>query len=244
MFKKILLSALLLLIAAYILAAVTVFNRKPASQVCQDIRLVIKDSVYAGFITKNEVSAMLKKKGISPLEQPMDRVRTDSIEQVLSRHPLIDRVECYKTPGGSLNIEVSQRIPILRVMSDDGANYYLDDKGHIMPPDAKCVAHRAVATGRIEKAFAVKDLYKFGVFLQRNPFWDAQVEQIHFLPDGNVELVPRVGNHLIYLGKLDHFESKLERVKVFYEKALNRVGWNKYSRINVEFDNQIICTKR
>ena len=244
MFKKILLSALLLLIAAYIVAAVTVFNRKPASQVCQDIRLVIKDSVYAGFITKNEVSAMLKKKGISPLEQPMDRVRTDSIEQVLSRHPLIDRVECYKTPGGSLNIEVSQRIPILRVMSDDGANYYLDDKGYIMPPDAKCVAHRAVATGRIEKAFAVKDLYKFGVFLQRNPFWDAQVEQIHFLPDGNVELVPRVGNHLIYLGKLNHFESKLERVKVFYEKALNRVGWNKYSRINVEFDNQIICTKR
>ena len=118
MFKKILLSALLLLIAAYIVAAVTVFNRKPASQVCQDIRLVIKDSVYAGFITKNEVSAMLKKKGISPLEQPMDRVRTDSIEQVLSRHPLIDRVECYKTPSGSLNIEVSQRIPILRVMSD------------------------------------------------------------------------------------------------------------------------------
>lgn len=244
MFKKILLSALLLLIAAYIVAAVTVFNRKSASQVCQDIRLVIKDSVYAGFITKNEVSALLKKKGISPLDQPMDQVRTDSIEQVLSRHPLIDRVECYKTPGGSLNIEVSQRIPILRVMSDDGANYYLDDKGHIMPPDAKCVAHRAVATGRIEKAFAVKDLYKFGVFLQRNPFWDAQVEQIHFLPDGNVELVPRVGNHLIYLGKLDHFESKLERVKVFYEKALNRVGWNKYSRINVEFDNQIICTKR
>lgn len=244
MFKKILLSALLLLIAAYIVAAVTVFNRKPASQVCQDIRLVIKDSVYAGFITKNEVSALLKKKGISPLDQPMDQVRTDSIEQVLSRHPLIDRVECYKTPGGSLNIEVSQRIPILRVMSDDGANYYLDDKGHIMPPDAKCVAHRAVATGRIEKAFAVKDLYKFGVFLQRNPFWDAQVEQIHVLADGNVELVPRVGNHLIYLGKLDHFESKLERVKVFYEKALNRVGWNKYSRINVEFDNQIICTKR
>ncbi len=244
MFKKILLSALLLLIAAYIVAAVTVFNRKPASQVCQDIRLVIKDSVYAGFITKNEVSALLKKKGISPLDQPMDQVRTDSIEQVLSRHPLIDRVECYKTPGGSLNIEVSQRIPILRVMSDDGANYYLDDKGHIMPPDAKCVAHRAVATGRIEKAFAVKDLYKFGVFLQRNPFWDAQIEQIHVLADGNVELVPRVGNHLIYLGKLDHFESKLERVKVFYEKALNRVGWNKYSRINVEFDNQIICTKR
>lgn len=244
MFKKILLSALLLLIAAYIVAAVTIFNRKPAAQVCHDLQLVIKDSIYAGFVTKKEVSTLLKKKGISPLGRPIDSVSTRAIEQELSLHPLIDRVECYKTPGGSLNIEVSQRIPILRVMSDNGDNYYLDDKGSIMPPGAKCVAHRAIATGRIEKAFAVKELYKFGVFLQQNPFWDAQIEQIHVLADGNVELVPRVGSHLIYLGRLDNYEGKLRRVKAFYEKALNRVGWNKYSRINVEFDNQIICTKK
>lgn len=244
MFKKILLSTLLLLLAAYIVAAVTFFNRKPAEQVCHDIRLVIKDTVYAGFVTKKEVTALLRQKGISPLDRPIDSVSTRAIEQALAGHPLIDRVECYKTPAGSLNIEVSQRIPILRVMSDNGDNYYLDNKGNVMPPSARCVAHRAIATGRIEKAFAVKELYKFGVFLQRDPFWDAQVEQIHVLADGTVELVPRVGNHLIYLGRLDNFESKLRRVKAFYEKALNRVGWNKYSRINVEFDNQIICTKR
>lgn len=64
------------------------------------------------------------------------------------------------------------------------------------------------------------------------------------LPDKNIELVPRVGDHLVYLGRLDNFEQKLKRLKVFYEKGLNQVGWNKYSRINVEFSNQIICTKR
>lgn len=244
MLKKILLSIVLLAIAAYLMAAITVFNRKPATQVCNDIRLVIKDSVYAGFITKKEVSNLLKKKGLSPLNQPLEQVHTQAIEQALSQHPLIDRVECYKTPGGNVNIEVYQRIPILRIMSSNGDNYYLDNKGTIMPSAARCVAHRAVATGKIEKTFALKHLYKFGVFLQKNPFWDAQIEQIHVLDSENVELVPRVGNHLIYLGSLDNFENKLKRLKVFYEKALNQVGWNKYSRINVEFDNQIICTKR
>jgi len=48
----------------------------------------------------------------------------------------------------------------------------------------------------------------------------------------------------VMLPKLDGFERKLERVKAFYERGLNQVGWNKYSRINVEFSNQIICTKR
>ena len=113
-----------------------------------------------------------------------------------------------------------------------------------MPLEAKCVARRTIVTGNVEKSFAMRDLYKFGVFLQNNPFWDAQIEQIHVLPGKDVELVPRVGDHIVYLGKLDQFEDKLDRLKVFYKKALNEVGWNKYSRISLEFNNQIICTKR
>ena len=69
-------------------------------------------------------------------------------------------------------------------------NYYLDNKGTVMPPDAKCVAHIAVVTGIVEKSFAMRHLYKFGVFLQKNSFWNAQIEQIHVLPGKNIELVP------------------------------------------------------
>ena len=244
MIKRILLSIVLLLVLAYLIVAVTAFNRKPAGQVCRDVELVIKDTVYAGFITKKEVAAMLEKKGVSPIGKHLDRIRTKTLEQALSKHPLIDEVECYKTPSGKLCIEVTQRIPILRIMSANGENYYLDNKGTVMPPDAKCVAHRAIVTGNVEKSFAMRDLYKFGVFLHNNKFWDAQIEQIHVLPDQNIELVPRVGDHLVYLGKLENFEDKLARLKEFYKKGLNRVGWNKYSRINLEFSNQIICTKR
>lgn len=244
MFKKILLYITLVLVAAYLIVALTAFNRKPVGQVCADVELRIQDSVYAGFITKKEVMSMLAKNGFSPIGEPLDDIRTDLLEQVLDKHSLIDRVECYKTPGGKLCVEVSQRIPVLRVMNSRGENYYIDNKGTLMPPDAKCVAHLAVATGEIEKSFAMRDLYNFALFLQRNSFWRAQVEQIHVLPGGKVEFVPRVGDHIVYLGKLTDYEKKLERLKVFYEKALNRVGWNKYSRINVEFSNQIICTKK
>lgn len=244
MIKRILLSIVLLLVLAYLAMAITVLNRRPAGQVCRDIELRIKDTVYAGFITKKEVTAMLEKKGISPIGKDLERVRSTTLEQVLRQHPLIDEVECYKTPSGKLCIEVTQRTPILRIMSANGENYYLDNKGTVMPPDAKCVAHRVVVTGKVEKSFATRDLYKFGVFLQNNPFWGAQIEQVHVLPGNRIELVPRVGDHIIYLGKLDGFERKLKRVKLFYEKGLNKVGWNKYSRINVEFGNQIICTKR
>ena len=244
MIKKILLILAVTLTAAYLVLALTAFNHKPQGVVCQGFRLLIQDSLHAGFITPQEVQTILTGKKLNPVKQPMDDVHTEQLEQCLAQHPLIDQVQCYKTPDGHLNIELTQRIPILRVLSDNGGNYYLDNKGTVMPPLSRCVAHVPVATGPIEKSFAVKELYKFGVFLQKNRFWGAQTEQIVVHKNHTLEIVPRVGNHRIYLGKPEKLEQKLDRVKVFYEKGLNKVGWNKYSRINVEFDNQIICTKQ
>ena len=242
MVKRILLSIVLLLVIVYLVVAVTALNRKPATQVCHDVELVI-DTVYAGFITKKEVATLLEKKGISPIGKDLKRVRTKTLERELAKHSLIDQVECYKTPSGKLCIEVTQRIPILCVIQRQWRKLLSGQQGYCNAPHAKCVAHLAVVTGNVEKSFAMRDLYKFGVFLQKNSFWNAQIEQIHVLPGKNIELVPRVGDHLIYLGKMAGFEKKLKRVKAFYERGLNQVGWNK-SRINVEFDNQIICTKR
>ncbi len=38
-------------------------------------------------------------------------------------------------------------------------------------------------------------------------------------------------------------EAKLDRVRSFYDEALKRVGWDIYSDINVEFENQIVCKR-
>ncbi len=243
MIRRVLLSIVMFLIVAYLGLAVTAFSRKPEKQVCSQIELVIKDTVNAGFVTRNEVSELLKKKNIHPVGKNMDGIHTKTIEREIGKHPLVDQAECYKTPSGKICVEVSQRIPVLRIMSSNGENYYVDNKGAVMPPTAKCTAHRAIVTGKVDQAFATKDLYKLGVYLQNNKFWNAQIEQINVLDGRRLELVPRVGNHIIYLGKADKFEEKLSRLKTFYEKGLNKVGWNKYSRISLEFDNQIICTK-
>lgn len=243
MFKRILFTILLLMISAYLVIAVTAFNRKPVDALCQNIELIISDSLHADFVTISEVKSMLDKHKLNPSGKLLTTICTDTLEKVLNTHPLIDQVECYKTPNGKVCVEVAQRIPILRVISSNGESYYIDNKGMPMPQNTKCAAHLPVATGKIEKSFSMRELHEFALFLQQNRFWNAQIEQIHVLSDKSVELVPRVGNHTIYLGKLTNIENKLKRVKLFYKKALNQVGWNKYSRINVEFDNQIVCTR-
>ena len=52
------------------------------------------------------------------------------------------------------------------------------------------------------------------------------------------ELVEKLAKYYV------NYEEKFEKLETFYKKALNQIGWNKYSRISLEFDNQIICTKK
>lgn len=244
MIKRILLCIVMLLIIAYLTIATTVFSEKPANRVCHKMEFAIKDTSNSRLITKDEIDELLKQKGIYPVGKKMEDIESKTIEKILCAHPLIGNAECYKTAGDIVCIEINQRIPVLRIMSNNGDNYYIDAKGRIIPPGANCLVHLAIATGDVKKSFAMKELSQFGSFLQNDPFWRSQIEQINVLQNNEIELVPRVGDHIVFLGKLDHFEAKLGKLKQFYEKALNQVGWNKYARISMEFGNQIICTKK
>ena len=243
MLKKLFIFLFLILITAYLMVAVTVLNGKPTETVCSGMELVIRDSIDYGFITKREVLRLLNMKRLSPIGQKMGDINTRQLEDELRQHPLIGNAECYRTSGNRIGIQITQRIPILRVMLSNGEQYYIDDQAHTMPVPGSA-ANVAIVTGSVDKAFATKELYEFGMFLQRNPLWKAQIQQINVTPSKELELVPQVGDHILFLGKPGNYENKFERLKTFYKKALNEIGWNKYSRISLEFDNQIICTKK
>ena len=53
-----------------------------------------------------------------------------------------------------------------------------------------------------------------------------------------------MGGHVIELGRPGDYEQKFDRLKVFYEKGLGEVGWDRYSRINVDYENQVVATKK
>ena len=158
MIKKILILLFLLLITAYLIVAVTAFNTKPADQVCKGMELIIKDSIDHGFISQKGILRLLNGKKLSPVGKKMGDINTRLLEEELSQHPLIENVECYRTPGCKIGIEVTQRLPILRVMANNGDNYYIDNKGKIMPiPNSS--AHVAVVTGYVDRDFAEGTIY-------------------------------------------------------------------------------------
>lgn len=243
MIRRILILLALILSSAYLVVAVTVFNGKPTTQVCKSIELNMKDSSECSFVNHAEITSLLKRNKLYPINQPLKDINIRLLEEAIRQHPFVKTAECFFTSGGNVAANIYQRIPILRIMGNNGEDYYLDNEGQIMVAPGKSV-QVAVATGNIDRHFAQTELYELGKYLQNHPFWEAQIEQINVTARKELELVPRVGNHLLFLGKPGDYNEKFTKLQTFYEKALNKVGWNKYSRISIEFTNQIICTKK
>lgn len=231
------------LLFCYIVFVTFFFRERRQDYVCQDLQIVVKDSLDKHFVNEEDVVYILKKAGLNPIKKSMNSINTDEIEAELLRNQMIANVEAYKTPSGIIKLEVEQKIPILRIISVRG-NYYVDNEGSTMPVSRRYVAHVPVASGYVEKELAMTDLYKFALFLQKNEFWHDQIDQIYVYPDNDVELIPRVGNHRIVLGTLEDFQDKLNNLQLFYEQAIPKVGWEKYSMINLKYKNQIVCTKK
>lgn len=241
--KKILSVIVAVVLFCYLVFSVILMNGKEEDGVCRQVTVVVKDSADRHFIDRKDVLSILKNTSLYPINQRLRDINTEKIERKVADNELIDRVSVYKTPSGNINIEVTQKTPVLRVFSTQGS-YYIDEHGHIMPVSPRYATYLPIASGNIEKSFATTDLYKFALFLQKHDFWNNQIEQIYVYPNKEVELIPRVGDHRIFLGSFDDFREKMDHLQLFYEQAIPKVGWEKYRIINLKYKNQIVCIKK
>lgn len=247
-----------IVIAVYLVLAFTSFDKKGSSKtLCSKVNIEIADNANGGFLDAKVIKERLQKTGYYPIGKPLEKVNARGIEEMLRQSPFVKTAECYKTEGGYVYISVTQRMPVIRIKADNGDDYYVDDNDCIMPR-TNYTSDLIIASGAISRRYAISYLSALGRIIMQNDLWKNLIEQIHILPDQGVELVPRIGDHIIYIGKLPDgssreqheaaiakfFEKKMTRLEKFYKYGLSQVGWNKYSYVNIEFDNQIICKRK
>lgn len=240
------LSKLLMLLAlmVYLVYVFVHYSDKEDTTTCEAIDIVVSDSTHAGFITSTEADRILREGGgIYPVGKSMSEVSLSKIEDTLKKNPFVEEAICYRTSSPRVRVEITQRLPLMRVIADSGDDYYLDDEGTIMN-SMGYVANMAIATGNISRTFSSKELTKIGRFLRTNDFWDDQIEQIHVANEHEIDIYPRVGDQIIHIGTADSLQKKFRNLMAFYKKVLPEVGWNKYSEIDVTHPDQIVCVKR
>ncbi len=252
--KKTLLVVTDILLLGYLVTAMVSFNKPDNSaQKCSGVSINIADENTNGFLNAQEVKNILERSRLYPIGKPTETINPRHIEDYLKKSPFVNTAQCYKTQNGHVCITITQRLPIIRVKNIMGDDYYLDERGGILP-NSKYTSDLIIATGYIQRQSSVL-LATIARELMSSDLWRNQIEQINILKDQGIELIPRVGDHIVYIGipprvKNDqeqvittYIHDKMDRLEKFYKYGLNEAGWNKYHYISLEFDNQIICKK-
>lgn len=243
-----LISLLTTALAAYIVYSVFFLSQPDENEKCTSVELIVdSEDGQSAFVDKTELENILKDAHIYPKGMLMNSISTKRIEDAIREKEYISKVECYKAPNGKICINVEQRIPIIYVLPNGLDGFFVDAQGHVIH-NRGYVSNLVVASGDVDETYASQELIDLARFLQKDNFWNNQIEQIYVSRNTKkervIEIIPRVGDQVIYLGKINNFEKKLHNLRIFYDKAIGTVGWNKYARVNLEYENQIICTKR
>jgi cell division protein FtsQ len=249
-------------LVAYLFVALGFTADKRSDVLCREIRVIVTDSSDLKFFDRRDVTRILKSGNIKVLGIPVSEVNTRKVESLFSKNPYIRKIEVYTTLDGVLNIRVRQRTPIVRVIASNGAGYYLDKNGYIMPASRKYSPYLLVANGyffvgdQFRKASCLDsipdkkfynswfELLELAHFINGDSFWSSQIVQLYLNSNQDFEIIPRVGAHQIILGKAEGYESKFSNLEILYEEGLKTEGWNNYKKIDIRFKNQVICTKR
>ncbi|HPR32234.1 MAG TPA: FtsQ-type POTRA domain-containing protein [Prolixibacteraceae bacterium] len=203
------------------------------------------------YITADQVEKLLDRKMKKLTGCLIDTLDSERMEKILEKHPWIKNAEVYKGIekgdqsflGGCLNIRIEQPDPIMKVMNGSDI-LYVDATGRTMPFPENDTKNVPVVTGHNPLGELDRGLRDFVQYLNENKFWRAQIQQIHVLPGHEFLLVPRLGGQIIEMGSLDGFEQKLVHLKALYEQDFVMNGWNRYKKISLKWDGQIVCTRK
>jgi cell division protein FtsQ len=252
---------ILLFIPVIYLAGIPVFiastsGKKP----CAGIKIDISDSTDYHFVTKKQLLSLAYGNSTRIAGKPVKDVSIDDIEGRINSLHELKEAEAYMSIDGLVHIFVEQRNPIMRVMPNDGGDYFVDDDGFVMRKRNLYNPRLHIIEGNVNisqamldgisvldtsiKKSILKDIFPLVNYINDDKFWSAQIDQIYIDKNDEIDLIPRAGNHIIHLGSCENYKGKLRNLSAFYDDVLPVVGWNKYSVINLEYKDQVVCKRR
>ena len=234
------------------------------SRACKKVEIRISYGAADVLITKKDVDSIILKTAGMLKGKPLGYINTGSIEKAIRKQAYVAKVAVYENNDGVLFVEIRQREPLLRIINRKYESFYLDESGALLPVNPNFSARVLVANGVIDDSYMknpnyrvnilslsdsvfydslMTNLYRLTMYITHDKFLKAQIGQIYVNEFNEFELIPRIGSHVILLGKAEDLDDKFRRLYAFYRFGLNKIGWNKYSVINIKYKNQVVCSK-
>ena len=244
-----------LIIPAVLFWSLSFAGKQSAKLQCNGLRVeLLPKQDKASFLNEAKILTLANVPAGEILTQTdVNNLDVKAMESALQNNPYIKDAQVYLDINGKLNIRVAQNMPLIRVFKNNNSGYYITEDGFKMPLSNEYSARVIVASGNITESYTpgndslttqvLKELYDLVKLIIRDPFLREMIDQIVVSRKKEFMLIPKLGNQKILFGNYQHADYKLERLKLFYFKAIPQVGWKKYQVINLKYNGKIVCEK-
>ena len=199
----------------------------------EDVQVLSEDYYSIGF--EKEILNDIKKE---ILQTDTNDINLSDLEDYLNKKNKVESAEVYFTIDKKLNINVKERMPILKVHNLKGDVFFLDTNFVKIKKSIYKNLDCLIANGYIddENLFFLYDLSREIYF---DSFLRNFISQIYVNQDNTVELIPALFNHKIVINNI----SQLKKVKLFYNNIKNDIDINKYSELKFMFNKQVVAVE-
>jgi len=231
---KIKLFFLLVLIFGLFYSTISVNNLRDISKT--DIYIHNSNNL---FITKDSIkSAVIEI--ITTKNIHKSSVHLKALEFELNKIELVRKSDVFIDVNGTMIIDIEQRKPIARFIDNKS---YLDEDGLVMPKSKYYSARVPVIKGYANTQDQLDLIYKLTNYIKDDKFLSQSATEILIDSNSNFSIKLRDYRFKILIGQLNNLDLKIKNFKAFYINASANQILNKYSVINLQFDNQVVCVK-
>lgn len=230
---------LLILIMALLFSFSKNRNEK---RIVSDIKVEFLDA-QSPFITHHTVNKLLIQNAPDSVAISKEALALREMEQRLLNNPMIRNAEVYVTVDGILGAKIEQREPVGRVLPVSGeAAYYIDSDGKRMPLSEVYSSRVPVVSGIEEDDFEL--ITPVLLKVKQDDFMSKAVVGISKNRAGDLEFDLRATDLKIVFGTPRFIDKKFQNFKAFYKKATEDNTLNRYEKVNLKIESQVIATKK
>tara|TARA_Y100001968_G_scaffold88860_1_gene79915 strand:- start:3983 stop:4699 length:717 start_codon:yes stop_codon:yes gene_type:complete len=192
------------------------------------------------YVTVDAVNKLLIQNEEANENLGQETLDLNKVETLLNSHDMIENAEVFLRLDGKLSAIVTQRKPIGRAVGN--TSFYLDKNGEVMPLSENFSARVPLMLGFDESN--ILTAYPLVSYIKNDSFLSKHITTIQRLENGRYELKLRKADFVVYFGEIKNIALKFNNFKAFYKKALKDKKLDTYKRVNLQFGNQVVCTKK
>ena len=238
--------------ALVVVIGIIVFTeRRQRGTSIHDITIKMGNVRENHYMEEGDVASLMNLNTENLRGASLDNINLKSIEKKIKTEPFIQDADLYSDLKGNIVVKVELRRPVARITRNDGPDGYIAEDGTVMPVSDRYNSRVVLISGgyarkllnlsnlhSTEEGKQIMDLLNM---IHENEFWSAQIAEIEIDSRCRISFFPQVGDEKIEFGRPQNMETKFSKLMIFYKEILPRVGWNKYQRVNLEYEGQIIA---